>query len=138
MIKKLEDKKIEILEEIKKLDEKIEEVNKNIEEVTDSLNSEIDKLNKLENKKKLLDGEIQNLITADTVIKNLDIDLEVDIEPPETEITTIEEWVQPQGAHDAYNKGDTVLYEGKYYTSLIDGNVWSPIAYPQGWTEIII
>lgn len=45
------------------------------------------------------------------------------------------EWVQPTGATDAYNKGDTVTFEGQEYVSLIDGNVWSPTAYPQGWEE---
>lgn len=43
------------------------------------------------------------------------------------------EWVQPTGAHDAYNTGDKVTYNGKHYTSLLDGNVWSPDAYPDGW-----
>jgi hypothetical protein len=45
----------------------------------------------------------------------------------------IPEWVQPTGAHDAYNVGDKVIFEGKVYESLIDGNTWSPIAYPAGW-----
>lgn len=48
----------------------------------------------------------------------------------------IPEWVQPLGASDAYNTGDIVIYNGKKYKSLIDGNVWSPDAYPQGWEEI--
>ena len=42
-------------------------------------------------------------------------------------------WVQPLGATDAYNAGDKVTYNGKTYESLIDGNVWSPDAYPAGW-----
>ena len=46
------------------------------------------------------------------------------------------EWVQPTGAHDAYQKGDTVTFEGAEYVSLIDGNTWSPTAYPQGWEKI--
>ena len=46
------------------------------------------------------------------------------------------EWVQPTGAHDAYQAGDTVTFEGAEYTSLIDGNTWSPTAYPQGWEKI--
>lgn len=42
-------------------------------------------------------------------------------------------WVQPTGAHDCYNTGDKVTYNGQHYVSKIDGNVWSPDAYPQGW-----
>lgn len=45
------------------------------------------------------------------------------------------EWVQPTGAHDAYNKGDKVTYNGEHYVSLIDGNVHSPEAYPAGWEK---
>lgn len=42
-------------------------------------------------------------------------------------------WSQPTGAHDAYNKGDIVDYNGTLYRSTIDGNIWSPEAYPAGW-----
>lgn len=42
-------------------------------------------------------------------------------------------WAQPTGAHDAYNTGDIVNYKGTLYESLIDGNVYSPEAYPAGW-----
>ena len=44
-------------------------------------------------------------------------------------------WSQPTGAHDAYNKGDIVDYNGSMYQSLIDGNVYAPDAYPDGWAE---
>lgn len=44
-------------------------------------------------------------------------------------------WSQPTGAHDAYNTGDVVDYNGKLYKSLIDGNIYSPDAYAAGWTE---
>ena len=43
------------------------------------------------------------------------------------------EWVQPLGASDAYNTGDIVSYNGVLYESIIDGNVWTPDTYPQGW-----
>jgi hypothetical protein len=43
------------------------------------------------------------------------------------------EWVQPLGASDAYNTGDIVSYNGTLYQSVIDGNTWSPEAYPAGW-----
>ena len=46
------------------------------------------------------------------------------------------EWVQPLGATDAYNTGDIVSYNGVLYQSTIDGNVWSPEAYPAGWIVI--
>ena len=42
-------------------------------------------------------------------------------------------WAQPMGAHDAYNNGDVVNYNGTLYRSLVDGNVYSPEAYPAGW-----
>lgn len=47
--------------------------------------------------------------------------------------TEVKDFVQPTGAHDAYNKGDRVLFDGKIYVSTIDGNVWSPLVYPNGW-----
>lgn len=42
-------------------------------------------------------------------------------------------WVQPLGASDAYNTGDIVSYNGTLYRSKIDGNIWAPDVYPQGW-----
>ena len=45
-------------------------------------------------------------------------------------------WSQPTGAQDAYNTGDIVDYNGTLYKSLIDGNVWSPEAYPAGWEKV--
>lgn len=45
-------------------------------------------------------------------------------------------FVQPTGSHDAYQTGDQVLFpdeNGNVYESTIDNNVWSPLAYPQGW-----
>lgn len=48
-------------------------------------------------------------------------------------------WSQPTGSHDAYNTGDRVHYPTKddpVYESTIDGNIWSPEAYPQGWVIV--
>lgn len=45
-------------------------------------------------------------------------------------------WSQPTGAHDAYNIGDVVNYNGTLYKSLIDGNVYSPDVYPTGWEVV--
>ena len=46
------------------------------------------------------------------------------------------EWVRPTGAHDAYQTGDLVTFEGAIYESTIDGNTWSPTEYPQGWKKV--
>ena len=42
-------------------------------------------------------------------------------------------WAQPTGSHDAYNNGDIVEFNSVLYKSIIDGNVWSPEVYPDGW-----
>lgn len=45
-------------------------------------------------------------------------------------------WKQPTGAQDAYNRGDRVRYPdeaGAVYESTVDGNVWPPDVYPEGW-----
>lgn len=44
------------------------------------------------------------------------------------------EWVQPTGAHDAYNKGDKVAHNGKHWESEYDANIWEPGVF--GWREV--
>ena len=47
------------------------------------------------------------------------------------------EWVQPQGSHDAYNKGDKVSHNEKHWESLIDANVYEPTeSVPTLWKEV--
>jgi|GEM_PF-1955306 len=43
------------------------------------------------------------------------------------------DWVQPRGAHDAYMRGDRVLWDGNVWVSDIDNNVWMPGAH--GWSR---
>lgn len=45
------------------------------------------------------------------------------------------DWEQPSSTNP-YMKGDKVKFKGKIYESVIDNNVWSPEAYPQGWKEV--
>ena len=56
--------------------------------------------------------------------------LGVTVEEPEA----VPEWVQPNGAHDAYLKGDRVLYQGQIYESTLDGNIWAPDV--EGWVLV--
>lgn len=48
------------------------------------------------------------------------------------------DWVQPQGAHDAYNKGDKVTHKEKHWVSLIDANVYEPSeSVPTLWELVV-
>ena len=42
-------------------------------------------------------------------------------------------WSQPTGAHDAYNIGDVVNYNGTLYKSKIDGNITVPGSDERWW-----
>lgn len=55
-----------------------------------------------------------------------------------SEVTPVDadDWAQPTGAHDAYSTGDMVAWQGAVYRSRVDGNVWSPAAYPMGWEKV--
>lgn len=55
---------------------------------------------------------------------------------PETE-DEYPEYVQPTGAHDAYNKGDKITFEGEKYVCKMNGCVWSPKDYPRGWEKVV-
>ena len=45
-------------------------------------------------------------------------------------------FVKPNGAHDCYNEGSKMTFNGKKYICLINGCVWSPDEYPAGWKEV--
>ena len=65
------------------------------------------------------------------------VDWTPDITPALWVAVSIEEypeWVQPTGAHDAYNIGNKVTYKGNHYVCDINGNVYAPDVY--GWTLI--
>ena len=47
----------------------------------------------------------------------------------------MDEWTQPDSTN-GYSIGDKVLYNGVVYESLIDNDIWSPEAYPDGWAEV--
>lgn len=48
----------------------------------------------------------------------------------------VAEFKKPTGAHDAYQKGDKVSFEGAIYESTMDNNVHSPSEYPDGWKKV--
>ena len=46
-------------------------------------------------------------------------------------------FVKPNGAHDCYNEGSKMTFNGKKYICLINGCVWSPDEYPAAWQEVV-
>ena len=57
-------------------------------------------------------------------------------EEPSEPVEEYPEYVKPTGAHDAYNTGDKITYNGKHYECIFDGCVWNSDEYPQGWEEV--
>lgn len=80
------------------------------------------------------DGKLYRCVQAHDSIE--------DYEPPSTPALwvrtapegEIPEWMQPTGAHDAYNTGDKVTHNGKTWESTMDANVYEPGVY--GWDEV--
>lgn len=71
-------------------------------------------------------------MTVEECLSKLETGSSTDFKEP------VDEWPeykQPTGAHDAYHVGDKIAYNGKHYTCIYDGCVWTPDAYPQGWRE---
>ena len=79
----------------------------------------------------LTEAEIEEPVEPETPVEPDEPEIE-EPEIEEPEIEQVPEWVQP-GATNPYKTGDKVMFEGKVYVSLIDGNVWSPATYPGGW-----
>ena len=65
-------------------------------------------------------------------IEKLGQQVEIPETPTEDEYP---QFVQPNGAHDCYNEGDKMTYNGKKYVCKINGCVWNPDVYPAGWEE---
>lgn len=75
--------------------------------------------------KVLLDHTSQADWTPDTAVS-----LFVEVADPSIEYP---DFKQPTGAHDAYNTGDKVTFNGKHYICKTDACTWSPSDYPAGW-----
>lgn len=71
-----------------------------------------------------------------TLLENPEEGTEEPAEPPQT-TDEYPEYVQPTGAHDCYNTGDKISFNGKKYVCKINGCVWDPDTYPAGWQEVV-
>lgn len=53
-----------------------------------------------------------------------------------TSVETARPYLQPQGAHDAYQKNEYIIWtDGKVYRSKVDANVYSPKDYAANWEK---
>lgn len=75
----------------------------------------------------------RNSTTVEERLSKLESGSSTEPGEPEEPADEWPEYVQPTGAHDAYHVGDKITYNGKHYTCIYDGCVWTPDAYPQGW-----
>ena len=73
-------------------------------------------------------AELDNIKAEINLLKNQE-----EVEEPTEPIEEYPEYKQPQGAHDSYNTGDKITYNGKKYICKMDSCVWSPDVYPAGW-----
>ena len=131
----------------KELKEKEEQKENEIKEIVDKLNAENDILKEIETDILEVDKRLQEYLVVERVLKELkgleveepDVDTGNINEDGAEEVTIngipiddIKEFVQPH----SYKVGDIVKFDDKFYISIIDNNVWSPRAYPGGWSEV--
>ena len=57
-------------------------------------------------------------------------------ETPEAPAEEWPEFVQPTGAHDVYQLGDQVTYNGKRFRCAMANCAWSPDVLPDAWEEV--
>lgn len=73
------------------------------------------------------------MTTVEARLAKLESGSSTDPGEPEEPADEWPEYKQPTGAHDAYHVGDKITYNGKHYTCVYDGCVWTPDEYQQGW-----
>ena len=88
-----------------------------LQEQIDNANARIDKL----------EARIEDLENKETG----------EVTEPEEPVDEYPEYKQPAGAHDCYNTGDKITYNGKKYICKMNGCVWAPDVYPAGWEEAV-
>lgn len=82
-----------------------------------------------------IDSLSKNINKLDERVRAIESGSPQELEEPPVE-DEYPEYVQPTGAHDAYNTGDKISFNGKKYTCKMNGCVWSPDVYPSAWELI--
>lgn len=126
----------EITEEQKEELDNLARTNANAENSYAPMQEQIDKAFKeIDLLKSTVEANAVGMSALKDAVEKLGGKVEATTEPVQED--EYPEFVQPQGAHDAYNTGDKITYNGKKYVCQINGCVWAPDVYPQGWQEVV-
>ena len=122
-----DDEKLELID-IARENALAENSYKPLQEQIDKAFEEIDTL------KETVNANAIGMSALKDAIEKLGQQVEIPETPTEDEYPP---FVKPNGAHDCYNEGSKMTFNGKKYICLIDGCVWSPEEYPAGWKEVV-
>ncbi len=125
---KLSDEEKQALIDLARENALVENSYKPLQEQIDKAFEEIDTL------KETVNANAIGMSALKDAIEKLGQQVEISEAPTEEEYP---QFVQPNGAHDAYNEKDKITYNGKKYICEMNGCVWSPDAYPNAWQEVI-
>ncbi len=116
------------LDELARTNAKAENSYASVQEQIDKAFREIDLL------KSTVEANAIGMSALKDAVEKLGGKIEEPSEPEKEE--EYPEYIQPQGAHDAYKIGDKITYKGKKYICQMNGCVWTPDDYPKGWQEV--
>lgn len=137
MLKKINTVWIEsnITDEQKQELDELARTNANAENSYAPMQEQIDKAFKeIDLLKSTVEANAVGMSALKDAVEKLGGKVEATTEPSKEEYP---EYVQPTGAHNAYNVGDKITYNGKKYICQMNGCVWTPDAYPAGWEEVV-
>ena len=122
-----DDEKLELID-LARENALVENSYKPLQEQIDKAFEEIDTL------KETVNANAIGMSALKDAIEKLGQQVEIPETPTEDEYPP---FVKPNGAHDCYNEGSKMTFNGKKYICLINGCVWSPDEYPAAWQEVV-
>lgn len=124
-----------ITEEQKTELDELARINANAENSYAPIQKQIDQaFSQISELKSTIEANAVGMAALKEAVEKLGAKIETPVEEPKEEFP---EYIQPTGAHDAYNIGDTITYNGKKYTCKMNNCVWNPDTYPAGWEEVV-
>lgn len=85
--------------------------------------------------KETVNANAQGMAALKVAVENLG-GMVTEPEQPAEPADEYPKYKQPTGAHDAYQVGDKITWDGGHYECIFAGCVWNPTEYPQGWKKL--